>query len=353
MKHKNYVYASIIMTLALLVPCMLIVMHIDPFMQYHKPMKQRSYQLDTEHYAYINPGIAKHYDYDTVIMGSSMSRSFLPSHIDEVYDAQTVKLSMAEARGADLREMLKVVEKNKKLKRVIIGLDAFAFNVDKDFSSYEMPLYLYDDFVLNDLPYLLNLDNLVECASIIKDTEKKIPSTTMDEYQNYALSAVFGKEEVIRIYNEKYSEKKCFDENSEKEEKVIIENLSCNLLPFIENHPEVEFLFYFPPYSIARWGLEPAPFKTLGAMKLITEQLLPYKNVKLYFYQGHTDVVLNLDRYMDTIHFDSGIANDIIDSMYAQEDLLTAQNYEQYFARFRDFIASYPYETLLLQEKKE
>lgn len=334
-------------TIAILLSCVLTISYIDPFLQYHKPNPELSYVLDTNLFAYTNPGIAKNYDYDTVIMGSSMSRSFLPSYIDEVFHAQTVKLSMAEARGRDFQDLLKIIEKNANLKRVIIGLDAFAFSVDKDYSSYDKPMYLYDKNLLNDLPYVLNMDNLIRCFDALLDSVHAVPGTTMDEYQNYALDHTFGEEKVLKILQNEYTKERNCQINSQEEISTITENLNANLIPFLQRNPDVQFLFYFPPYSIVRWGIDKAPFQKLDTMRIIAENLLPYDNAKLYFYQGRTDVITNLNHYMDTIHFDSEIANDIVDSICQGENLLTEENYLQYFSEFGDFIAAYDYEQLL------
>lgn len=349
MSGKKYVLSCLGGTLVLLMACALVIAYVDPFLQYHQPNPKYSYVLETDLFAYTNPGIAKHYDYDTVIMGSSMSRSFLPSHIDEQFDARTVKLSMAEARGRDLRDMLTVVEKNPKLKRVIIGLDAFAFDVDKNKTSYDKPMYLYDEYLWNDLPYVFSMDNLLRCHEVLSNTAQGVPSTTMDDYQNYAVTCTFGRQAPLGIFQREYTGERSEALNTQEERDNIIESLQVNLLPFLERNPEVEFLFYYPPYSVARWGVDQAPFKKLETMKIMAETLLPYDNAKLYFYQGDTQVITDLDHYMDSIHFDSEVANDIVDSMAQGEHLLTEENYQEVFSAFQDFIASYDYEGELKQ----
>ena len=141
----NYKKFSLIVISGLLLVMLLTgitVYYIDPFFQYHKPNKNMSYVLDTNSFAYINPGIAKNFEYDTVITGSSMSRAIEPSYVNDVLGGKTVKLSMAEARGKDLSELFEVLEKQSNVKKIVMSLDTFAYSVDKDYSTYTYPLYL-------------------------------------------------------------------------------------------------------------------------------------------------------------------------------------------------------------------
>ena len=50
---------------------------VDPYFLFHKPISGISYQMDNERYQ--NYGIARTFDYDAVIVGTSMSENFKPS----------------------------------------------------------------------------------------------------------------------------------------------------------------------------------------------------------------------------------------------------------------------------------
>ncbi|WP_461811877.1 hypothetical protein [Faecalimonas sp.] len=348
MTFKRYITLSISGIMLILFFAATVMVYCDPFVQYHKPQKDLTYRYETNLYAYINPGIAKNYDYDTVVMGSSMSRTFQPSYIDKVYDGHTVKLSMAEARGKDIFDMSKVVFSNKKnIKRMIIGLDTFAFNVDKNFTSHPKPMYLYDKYIFNDVPYLFNMDNLLKCVELKLNKNKNLKTITMDEYQNYALENTFSKKQVSDLFRQYYNPHKEKRKKIDYDKKIVVDNLRSNLVPFIKKNPKTEFLFYFPPYSVAKWGLLEDREYELKIMQTMIEELLPYKNVKLYFYQGNVETITNLDNYMDTIHFDVNIANDIVKTMSEEKYLLTKENYKEILRDFKEYILSYPYEEIL------
>lgn len=181
MKHTTFIKLILSGIALLLFLVSAIVYVIDPYRQYMTFDLPIAYELEMNSFAYCNPGIAKNYEYDTVITGSSMSRSFRPSYVDEVFDCKTVKLSMAEARGKDFADLFLVLENKKGLKRIIMGLDTFAYTVEKDYSSYEKPMFLYDDNLLNDALYLTNMDGLEQCAKTLLFTMNGGETTSMDD----------------------------------------------------------------------------------------------------------------------------------------------------------------------------
>ena len=92
-------------------------------------------------------------------------------------------------------------------------------------------------------------------------------------------------------------------------------NIEHNFIPFIEAHPDTEFIFFFPPYSLMQWY----SFYTQGQLhhnlmqkQAVTERLLAYDNVKLYDFQAQLDWILNLDHYVDYEHYGAHINDEIV-----------------------------------------
>ncbi len=345
----NYKKFSLIVISGLLLVMLLTgitVYYIDPFFQYHKPNKNMSYVLDTNSFAYINPGIAKNFEYDTVITGSSMSRAIEPSYVNDVLGGKTVKLSMAEARGKDLSELFEVLEKQSNVKKIVMSLDTFAYSVDKDYSTYTYPLYLYDENCLNDVLYLMNMKGLTESYNVLKNTKNKSVSTNMDQYQNYVYENTFSKEKVLEIYNTSKLDKQEVKYDRLLHKQTVMNNLEQNIIPMIEKREDIEFLFYFPPYSIVRWGITENVKKEIDTMIILVEQLISYDNVSVFFYQGKEEVITSLDHYMDSIHFDTEVANDIVNYISNPQNRLTQSNYVKEISEFEKFVLNYDYTKL-------
>ena len=89
-RFKRWMIAVLaVFLLAVVGVCGLIAV-VDPYFHYHKPLPYFSYTLDNERYQ--NDGILRHFDYDAVITGSSMTENFKPSELDELFGVNAVKV---------------------------------------------------------------------------------------------------------------------------------------------------------------------------------------------------------------------------------------------------------------------
>ena len=79
-----------------LLACAALTFIVDPFELYRESSILPLYDQES----YNNPGIAKHYDYDAVILGTSMVEMSNPSVIDETFGVRSVKLPMRGSHAA-------------------------------------------------------------------------------------------------------------------------------------------------------------------------------------------------------------------------------------------------------------
>lgn len=70
MNGKQFVIISVSLTLLLLIAVAVLQIAIDPLYQYHIP--SFGMKPDAFNERYQNPGVAKHFEYDNVIMGNSI-----------------------------------------------------------------------------------------------------------------------------------------------------------------------------------------------------------------------------------------------------------------------------------------
>lgn len=93
--------------LAGLVAIAALVIYVDPFFQYHKPLSFFPYKVDNQ--LSQNPGMARRLDYDSVLLGSSMTASFDTDWFTEVMGLQTVKLSYNGAFPKDEANIMDII----------------------------------------------------------------------------------------------------------------------------------------------------------------------------------------------------------------------------------------------------
>ena len=302
------------------------VVLIDPFEIYHQatafipPITN-----GTQNYA--NAGIAKSYEYDSVIIGSSMTENFRPSQLDTLLGGRFVKLCINGGSPFNHRQMMELAFSTHDVRRVFYGFDVEALTYFYKTPKCEMPEYLYDDDLFNDTAYWFNhsvlLRYIPQCLRTLGQTDPDQRDTMYMWGDLYA----YGKEAALReltITGETVDQGEETDEPQLSQQSRL--NVEHNLLPFIEAHPETEFIVFFPPYSLARW----VDFYQQGAMLYHLQQkeaairtLLTYDNVRIYDFQAELDWVTELDNYIDTWHYGPWINDAIVERIARDENRIT------------------------------
>ena len=110
------------------------------------------------------------------------------------------------------------------------------------------------------------------------------------------------------------------------------DNLHDNIISVVEANPDVEFIFFYPPYSIEFWKQNSdndiLDFR-LEEMKYIEENLLTYDNVKFYDFQGEESIITDLMLYKDSVHYNSQVNDWMLESFINGTDEITRNNMTQ------------------------
>lgn len=286
-KRKNTAIKWIIGILAAAAAAVLIfilsIFAIDPMFHYHAPLKFLSYPLVNERYQ--NNGIVKHFDYDSVITGTSKGDS---------------------------------------------------------------PDYLYNDSSLDDIKYFFDPVVVKLAGSVVKSTVTGRAATSFDVYENWSAGYEYGRDEVIKSCELNASASK-MQQLTDADRAVVTENLNENVISIVKAHPETTFYFFYPPYSIAHWGMEinnGQLDRTLGAENLITKELLKYDNVRLYSFRCNSELICNLDNYKDAKHYGEWVNSQMLQWMKNDEYRITEENLAEYEKNADDLIKSYDYDQL-------
>ena len=107
MQPKRWLAGFLGIFLAGLAGCIALVIWVDPFFQYHKPLSGFPYLVDNQ--VNQNPGLAKHMDYDGILIGSSMTASFNTDWFEELLGIKTQKLSYNGSYPKDLSNIMQLV----------------------------------------------------------------------------------------------------------------------------------------------------------------------------------------------------------------------------------------------------
>ena len=345
MQPKRWLGGFLGIFLAGLAGCMALVIWVDPFFQYHKPLAWFPYLVDNQ--VNQNPGLAKHMDYDGILIGSSMTASFNTDWFEELMGMKTQKLSYNGSYPKDLSNIMQLVfdAKGDQVKAVYMAVDQSTFSADPEETKFPVTDYLYDDNVFNDVPYLLNKDVLLDY--ILRPlADRKDASDWAELYKPWWTDEYYNKANVLMYYEaaEEKQEEEALAADYFKD--AVEENLQKNIFPYIEAHPETEFYIFYPPYSILFWNdvtREKELEAVIGRLEYMTERLLNYENVHVFNFLGKEDIICNLNNYADYMHYHKNVCRYITECFATGENELHPENYGQAFDEIRTLAMSYNY----------
>lgn len=342
-------FQNCIMTLVvLLVIIVAVVVFVDPYFHYHKPLPFLSYRLNEERY--INDGISRHFEYDTIITGTSMAQNFKPSEMDAIFGTKSVKEPFSGAGYQELSENLdRALQRNKELKTVLWAVDYNGLLREYDWEKYgDYPEYLYDDNPFNDAAYVFNKSILYH--GVLSNMTMSLlgeASTTMDEYSAWRNET--GIRHIMLSYDRENVQPAKNQDFGEVERRMVEETVQRNIVDLVNRYSDTEFLLFYTPYSICYWdalNLKGTMLRQTEAERAATELLLECPNVKLYNFFDRYDVVCDTNYYNDDGHYSSEVNSQILD--WIKEDIgrVTKENYLQKLEEEREFYSNYDYESI-------
>lgn len=330
---KRWCAATLVACIALTLACALTVYIVDPFEVYRKATTYVPY-IDYTTQVYSNAGIVRNYEYDSAIVGTSMTENARPTLFDELYGGRFIKLCSSGGSSYNHAVLMEKAYETHDMQRIVYGLDMYSFISSPTSVATPLPEYLYDDNIFNDVYYLLNrdvlLDRLKEVYEYNQTTFFEPGDDMRDDIYEWGSQCTFAEPEVLQFidFEQEPAPAKAYNYNEEQ----VIENLEKNLLPFITAHPETEFLIFYPPYSVMEWYgmlLNGNLDFVLYVKELCTEYLLGYENVKIYDFTTREEWVCNLNNYKDLSHYSPEISDAMAYAM-AEEENLVDEIYDVY-----------------------
>lgn len=351
---KKWTVSFVIVTLIFLMGAGAIIAIIDPYFHYHKPLSRFQYKIKNQRY--INDGIVKHFDYDAIITGTSMTENFKASEFDQIFGMNSVKVPFSGGSYEEINDNLLVAAShNSNIKIILRCLDYDRLldppNImDTDEKESPRPRYLYDDYFYNDVEYIFNKTVLFDEAygNVVKYTRDGGQTTDFDTYSNWMERFPFGKEVVDAGYS-RPEKKEEIVSITDEDYKNMTENITQNVTNLANEYPEIEFYLFFPPYSIYYWDAlyqAGAMERQLDAEKYVIELLLKCENIHLFSFYTEYEMICDLDNYKDTQHYIEDINSRMLVWMSEGTHELTKENYEVYCNQMREFYMNYNYDAL-------
>lgn len=326
MKEKKTLKYLILFIAAELLAVMLITYCFDPFYQYHTPffgLKASLFDRDNQ-----VPGTIRTFSYDSVLLGSSVAENFDTSYLDAAYDCNILKIIRASGSVADLMYYLNQAHDRQTLKNIFWCMDIFALSSSPEVTLYssETPRYLHTSSVLDDSTYLFNKDIIF--TTIPQSVAYSVLGIdTGGHAYDWSDGKNFSADQAMYAYDKP---KENLPTQPVSEE--TIENVAANLSMLedeIGSHPDVNYIVFFPPYSMLWWdcgytnGVSDEYFYVLEQAIPV---LLAYDNVSMYYFQSERDIITNLDLYIDLVHYSPDVNQYMLECITSDQNRVTSDN---------------------------
>lgn len=300
---------------------------VDPFQHYRKAERfpARFYNAWQR---YQNPGLAKHYDYDRIVTGSSLMECVLPEDVDRALGGRTINLAVSAQTAYDAAQLLGAALRTGKPRHVIMNLDYNAFSGAPDRSGFNEPFphYMYDDAWWNDLPYVLGIGTLrksLETASGLRWSRFNSDPARMwywgGEHQFFAAKAVQGLDPAN--LNERFNQ-------PPRTLAGMQASFEANLAPLIEAYPGVRFTFVYAPYAILVWldfQQRDQVEVTLAFREWLFERTRRHGNVEIFDFHAEPSIVMDLDHFTDIYHYSPRLSQALVRAIAEKRYRLTPE----------------------------
>lgn len=315
-QYKRWCKLVIFTVLGIIFGAVSLVYVVDPHYRYRLPAF-----YDTVYYELYAtaPRLLRDMEYDTLVLGSSMTRNFFLDDIDSALGGKSLKLAASGATSADLKKFFDISREAKgdSLKHVVFSLDIYSMNKSKEEAHYKEFEYLYRDDLAEEYKYFFSRQTYSSMFYLLKRKlrPKKKRQHQADANRMFSTEydgMKFGLAEVMgdAAHNEEvhHTQTPAHAENFKH-------NLNHELLPMIAENPQIKFTIYLPPYHIYTYCQSEHFGETEGLIRertLVMKELLKYPNVTLYDFQTDRSYVCNHDLFSDVQHFSSDAARSIL-----------------------------------------
>ncbi len=353
MKNTRYNLIVVFGTMTILSLIAILTIVIDPYFHYHKPLPDFHYRISNQRYQ--NDGVLRNFDYDAIIIGTSMIENFKTTQLDELFHVKSVLTPFSGASYKEINDnMQRAIGYNKNIKMIVRSIDVnhyFDKVNDMRYDDSFYPKYLTNDNFFDDVSYFWNKSVLLNYTMKVLCTYSKGNGsvTEFDKAFNWNDRHELGKEAVLASYERT-------DIKAEKSmmltsEQIVDvkENIDVNLVKVVKENPGIQFYYFITPYSVVYWDSIDRNGKLdmiLQAEKMVIESLLEYENVHLFSFSDDLSITSDLNNYKDSIHYSEDINSYILQSMKEGKHRLTKDNYEEYLRNMYYIYSTYDYDSL-------
>ena len=338
MTSKKWVISFISLSLIFMLVLMGVVYAYDPFCYYRIPENR----FIVNNYRFLNAGIAKNAEYDSVIIGSSMTQNFNIQSFREKLNVNPIKLSVGAMSIEGMKITYNLVKDIDKAQKIFLCIDIPSLNKEEDdLSTYAT--YLYNKTPADDFKYLIGYETwtrllpLSMAFNVLEKSGVNLPdfygSYSIDNIGEWHSQAVYDKNIIIKNYLNKNTG--LSTQNSKDAYKRMVQNTDKIVDVICKDGKEV--VLFFPPYSALFWynSMQNELFEDYVKVKsYIVNKVEEMSNVSVYDFQPMPQIC-DLNNYKDITHYRAEINEDMVDCFANEQYRVTGETIDNSIKELR------------------
>jgi len=347
------------------------ILYLDPLQIFHKaPFSKNLFYKDQ---IVHNAGIINSYDFDSIILGTSMLENTSSKEASALLDSNFVNLSISGSKLADRAFTLNYALNKKEIKNVIISLDRFGkvgeYRVNNAVDSYS---FLYNDSSYDDIKVYANPKYLLiavcqvakkyieYCSNKFKSIENlnewfsnKKDSIRFGGIDNWIKSS--DNPQVERAFKKILKKVQCIKDNNCAVDKAALythtkESFDSYIFKYAQLNPDTKFHLVFPPYSRLRYALwkqaNTGEFELYeSAINYIVKKTQSLENISVYGFD-HLSFVDDISNYQDTGHYHPNINSMMLSAIKNKIHVLTPETVNLYIEKVKNQAQAYNIENI-------
>lgn len=294
---------------------------------------------------YQAAGIINNYNFDSLILGSSILVNTSSFEANQKLGNQWVNLSISGGGVDERLDILNYAIKKQKIRNVIFSLETGWFAEEKTLNRYS---YLYDNNPINDFKTYID-ESFIACLFVSKICirgEDNLDRPSQWITQPWVQELLGGFDSWLKNANRPDIRKileqiKDFTPHLQTQSQQHFPN---RLLETIRENPQINFYFLIPPFSTLHYKL--SNISISEAIKELLSQKFP--NVKVYGFDN-TNIPSDLSHYIDLVHYDEKVNSFMLDAIKNDTHRITLENVNSYFEEMRKKVEAYDIEPLRKQ----
>jgi len=325
---------------------MALVWAVDPFVYFRKPGIFR-HAYSSSNARHMLPGILRHFEYDSIVVGNSQSQNFFIAEVRETLGWKNpVKATVPASYPAAMRRFLELAFERRAVPNVLVGMTLTQYRAPPDYIDRPLEPWLYEPRLSTLHLYLMGSgaafdrapkNLLLSIGAASPRAMRRSDPENMFNLDYEVEKRDFNAMAVRWLYTLRGGSVNAAEKQPPDAARYM-ESLRANHLDMIDAHPGTAFTMVLLPLPHVEWYKMRAEGCIDAMLEFAAEmarELATRPNVALYDFATVPEFAMNLDNFRDLAHFSPAVSSAILRHIGRGEHRVTLGDVDDMVERMR------------------